>query len=75
MIVKAVYIIALALLMIGWLGFLVSSFSRSAGAGVAVLIFGPLVVLIYLAFIRMTLEFYLAVVRMSEDVHRRLPSR
>ena len=29
--------------------------------------------IIYLAVIRMTLEFYLSVVRMSEDIHKRLP--
>ena len=31
---------------------------------------GP--VILYLAFIRMTLEFYLAIVRMSQDIHERL---
>ena len=36
-------------------------------------ILGPVFVVIYLAVIRMTLEFYLSVVRMSEDIHKRLP--
>ena len=40
---------------------------------VAALILGPVFVIIYLAVIRMTLEFYLSVVRMSEDIHKRLP--
>ncbi|MGI8523536.1 MAG: DUF4282 domain-containing protein [Nocardioides sp.] len=34
---------------------------------------GAVAALVYLAFIRMTLEFYLAIVRMSEDIHRRMP--
>jgi hypothetical protein len=40
---------------------------------VLALVVGPIVVLLYLAFIRMTLEFYLAIVRMSQDIHTRLP--
>jgi hypothetical protein len=71
-IVKIVYVLAFAALVLGWLLFLVTGFSQSAAAGVAVLILGPIGVILYLAFIRMTLEFYLAIVRMSEDVHTRL---
>jgi hypothetical protein len=73
MIVKAVYILSVVVLALLWLIFLVSAFTQSAGAGVVVLILGPIGVIIYLAFIRMTLEFYLAIVRMSEDIHRRMP--
>jgi hypothetical protein len=74
-VVKVVYIIATALLALGFLIVLVSAFSDSAGAGVAVLIIGPIVFLLYLAFIRMSLEFMVAIVRMSEDIHKRLPPR
>jgi hypothetical protein len=38
--------------------------------GLLALIFGPIVLLVYLAFARMTLEMYFAVVRLSDDVHR-----
>lgn len=72
MIVKVVYIIALIVLVLSWLIFLISAFDESAGLGIAVLFLGPVVVLLYLAFIRMTLEFYLAITRMSEDIHKRL---
>jgi hypothetical protein len=72
-IVKFVYVLAVVALGLGWLLFLATTFSQSAGAGIAVLIVGPIVILVYLAFIRMTLEFYLAVTRMSEDIHKRLP--
>ena len=72
MLVKVVYVLAIVGLGIGWLFWLVTSFAVSTGMGIAVLILGPLLMLIYLAFIRMTLEFYLALVRMSEDIHHRL---
>lgn len=72
MIVKAVYLLAIAALGIVWLVFLVASFSQSAGLGVVVLILGPIGIVLYLCLIRMTLEFYLAVTRMSQDIHHRL---
>ena len=71
MIVKAVYVLALVALGLAWLVFLVTAFSQSALGGLFVLVIGPIIVLIYLAFIRMTLEFYLAIVRMSQDIHHR----
>lgn len=73
MIVKAVYLLALILLAVGWFVIMVTSFTQSVGLGLVVLILGPVVVVVYLAFIRMTLEFYLAIVRMSQDIHQRLP--
>lgn len=71
MIVKFVYVLATIVLVLGFVVFLVASFANSASAGIVVLLLGPVVVILYLAFIRMTLEFYLAIVRMSEDIHRR----
>lgn len=73
MIVKFVYILATAVIGLLFLVFLFSAFSQSALAGFFVLVLGPVVALIYLAFIRMTLEFYLAVTRMSQDINQRLP--
>lgn len=70
-IVKVVYVLALVGLVLGWLFFMLAAFSQSTGAGIAILVLGPIAIVIYLAFIRMTLEFYLAVVRLSEDVHHR----
>ncbi len=46
---------------------------NSVGTGLGVLVLGPIFVVICLAVIRIALEFYLSVVRMSEDVHKRLP--
>ena len=73
MLVKVVYILSVIALVLVWLFWLVASFgSDSAGLGVAVLVLGPVALLVYLAIIRMTLEFYLSVVRMSQDIHQRL---
>ncbi|UAL30119.1 DUF4282 domain-containing protein [Nocardioides rotundus] len=73
MIVKVVYILTLVFLVLGWLFYVIFAFSQNSAAGLAVLLLGPIVLVLYLAFIRMTLEFYLAIVRMSQDIHQRLP--
>jgi hypothetical protein len=74
-VVRFVYILATALLALAWLTWLVVAFAVHPGYGLFVLLIGPIVMLVYLALIRMTLEFYLAITRMSEDVHQRLPPR
>lgn len=71
-IVKVVYVLITVALVLGWLVFTLISFTQSAGGGLLVLILGAIVVIVYLALARMTLEFYLAIVRMSEDIHKRL---
>lgn len=71
MIVKVVYILSIVGLGIGYLVFLAASFSQGVGSGLFVLVLGPIAILLYLCLIRMTLEFYLAVTRMSQDIHRR----
>jgi hypothetical protein len=73
MIVKLVYVLATIALGLLYIVFVISAFYQSVGAGIGVLFLGAVVALIYLAFIRMTLEFYYAIVRMSQDINRRLP--
>jgi hypothetical protein len=46
-------------------------FLTSSVAGLLTLVFGSVVALFMLALLRVSLEFYFAVVRMSEDVHNR----
>ncbi len=72
-VVKFVYILATVFLVLGWLSWLVAGFSRSAGLGLFILVVGAIGLIVYLAIIRMMLEFFLAIVRMSEDIHKRLP--
>lgn len=70
-IVKIVYVLATIGLALGFLFFLVTAVASGQPAfALFVLLVGPVIAIIYLAFIRMTLEFYLALVRMSEDIHR-----
>ena len=73
MLVRFVYLLATAALVASWLVFLFAAFARDVSSGLVVLVLGPVFLVIYLAVIRMTLEFYLSVVRMSEDIHKRLP--
>jgi hypothetical protein len=74
-VVRFVYMLATGLLVVAWLAWLAAGFAGSAAYGLLVLLIGPVVMLVYLALIRMTLEFYLAITRMSEDIHHRLPPR
>lgn len=69
-IVSIVYLVGMILIGISWLGFLITAFTAEPLLGLMVLIIGPIVALVYLAFWRMTLEFYFAIVRMSDDIHR-----
>ena len=57
-IVRAAYLLATVVIGLLWLVALVAGFASSAGSGLVVLIVGPFVALVYLLFIRMTLEFY-----------------
>jgi hypothetical protein len=72
-IVKLVYVLATIAIALTYLVLVIASFTESAGAGVVVLLLGAVLALVYLAFIRMTLEFYFAIVRMSQDINQRLP--
>ncbi len=72
MIVKVVYVLAIISLGLGFLVFLVAAFAQDGASGLAVLILGPIALLLYICLIRMTLEFYLAITRMSQDIHFRL---
>ncbi|MCC2594209.1 DUF4282 domain-containing protein [Tessaracoccus sp. OS52] len=73
-IIKIVYVVMTALIALGFLGFLiVALFTGDVLNIIGTLIFGPIVAIFYLAIMRMSLEMYYAVIRISEDVHRRLP--
>src|SRR5262245_56105847 len=56
MIVKIVYVLALIGLALAWLFWLVTAFATDTSFGVIVLVLGPILLILYLAFIRMTLE-------------------
>jgi hypothetical protein len=68
---KILYIVGMILLGLFYIGALISGFSQGVGLGLVVLIGGGVAVLFYLILFRVTLEFFYAVVRMSEDIHKR----
>jgi hypothetical protein len=70
-VVKVLYIIGMVLLGLLYLGGVIFGFSQGAGSGLAILIIGGIGALFYLILFRITLEFYYAIVRMSEDIHHR----
>ncbi len=67
MIVKVVYVLITIAIAIALLGWIIAAFAGDQVAlGVALLVLGWIPALLYLAFFRMTLEFYYSVVRMSQ---------
>lgn len=68
-IVKLVYLLIVVFAAFAYLAYAVIAFNVSAAFGVLVLlVLGPILGIVTLAFWRMTLEFYLNVARMSEDM-------
>ncbi|WP_214364655.1 DUF4282 domain-containing protein [Pseudonocardia sp. H11422] len=69
--VKILYIMGMVFIGLAYIGNVVIYFSFDTGLGLLVLVLGSVVALFALAFLRLTLEFYYAVARMSEDIHNR----
>jgi hypothetical protein len=67
-VIKVLYILGLVGIGLGYVGFVITAFAQSAGYGLVVLLLGAVVALFYVIFFRVFLEFYYAVVRMSEDI-------
>jgi hypothetical protein len=70
-VVKILYVVGMVLLGLVYVGVLIAGFTQGIGIGLLALIGGGIGVLFYLILFRVTLEFYYAVVRMSEDIHRK----
>jgi hypothetical protein len=69
--IKLLYIVGTVLLAVGWVVIVIAGFTQGVLPGLAALVLGGVALLFYLAFLRVLLEFYYAVVRMSEDIHKR----
>ena len=67
-VIKVLYILGLVAIGLGYVVLVISGFADSPITGLAILIGGAIGALIYVIFLRITLEFYFAVVRMSEDI-------
>lgn len=67
-VISILYVLGMVGIVIAYLGYVVAAFSADAALGVLVLlIIGPLVSLLVLIWMRVTLEFYLALIRLSGD--------
>jgi hypothetical protein len=69
--IRLLYIVGTVLIGLYYIGMVIAMFLTSSVAGLLTLVFGSVVALFMLALLRVSLEFYFAVVRMSEDVHNR----
>ncbi|WP_299053572.1 DUF4282 domain-containing protein [uncultured Nocardioides sp.] len=73
-IVKVVYVLAIVGLALGLLGWLASAIATGSPLFIVfALVAGPIGFVVYLCFVRMTLELFLAITRMSEDIRERMP--
>lgn len=66
---KFVYVLVVVVMGVCLLGIIVIGFSAGPVPGVIAIIFGPIVVLLYLTWIRMGMEFLAVVFRMAGDIH------
>ena len=70
--IRIIYIIGMVLLGLMWIGYVLTGFlSGSSILGLIALVGGAIFVVFAIAMLRVSLEFYYAVVRMSEDIHNR----
>ena len=69
--IRLLFIVGTVLIGLYYVGMVLFTFSTSAVAGLLTLVFGAIVALFAVAMLRLSLEFYFAVVRMSEDIHNR----
>lgn len=65
---KIVYVLAMIGIVIGYLGFVAAGFNESAAQGLLILlIVGPILALLYLAFIRVAIEALLATILTAQN--------
>lgn len=73
-IIKVLYVLGLIVIGLSYLSFIIAAFGVNGAFGIITLLLGLIASVVWVAFWRVTLEFLLSVVRMSEDIHDlRLP--
>jgi hypothetical protein len=70
-VVKVIYVVGMVILGLVYVVAVIAGFTQGVGPGLLALIGGGIIALLYLTLFRITLEFYYAVIRMSEDIHHR----
>ncbi|MEU3889019.1 DUF4282 domain-containing protein [Streptomyces sp. NPDC029041] len=68
-VVKFVYVVVTIIIALAWIFYIILGFSISPGAGLLVLIFGPIVALLWLLVCRITLELTMVIFRIGADLH------
>lgn len=71
-VIRILYVLGFVGIVLTYLAYLVIGFTFDPVIGLVTLLFGWIVALLFIILWRVTLEFYLAVIRMSEDIHHRL---
>ncbi|MBG6084754.1 DUF4282 domain-containing protein [Zhihengliuella flava] len=64
---KLIYVMIMVVLVMSWIFFIIAGFATDVWAGFAVLLLGWVPILLYLILARVTLEFYIAMVRTSQN--------
>lgn len=68
-IIRALYVLGLIVIGFVYLSFIIAAFEVNGAFGIISLLLGLIAAVVWAAFWRVTLEFFLSVVRMSEDIH------
>lgn len=68
-VVKFVYVVVTIIIALAWIFYIILGFTISPGAGLLVLIFGPIVALLWLLVCRITLELTMVIFRIGADLH------
>ncbi|MGW2525395.1 DUF4282 domain-containing protein [Streptomyces sp. NPDC001617] len=68
-VVKFAYVLITIIIGISWVFWIIVGFNDSAGLGILVLVFGPLVALLWLIVYRITFELVMVIFRIGSDVH------
>jgi hypothetical protein len=67
-IIKVIYILGMVVVGIAVIGMIVAGFSESVGGGIALLIFSPLIALLYIIFLRVWLELIMVMFKINDNV-------
>ena len=70
-IVRALYVLGLIGIGLTYLTFIIIGFASGAAQGLITLLLGLVITVVWVASWRVKLEFFLSVVRMSDDIHNR----
>jgi len=70
-IIRVLYVLGVIGIALSYLVLIILGFLGGAAQGLITMLLGLIIMVVWLAFWRVTLEFYLSVVRMSEDIHNR----